>query len=128
MTANDVRIAVHGSQVDGFRQLDELNYPKNRMHLALGRSAPGVFRADVRIEEHGTDWTLSIDVAKLQPKSEVWITDQWYLGSPHPLKLDLEATIFADDLPQPITTPLVITIRTTERIYLETDFESVEDQ
>ncbi len=117
VTATDVRIEVHGSKTDGLLQFDELSHPKNRASVGVGGSMPSVFRSNVQVEEHGANWTLSVDVGKLQPKSDVWITDQWYIGSANPTRLDLRATIFADNLPDPISTPLIVTIELEESVY-----------
>lgn len=124
VTAEDVRVVIRGKQTDDLSLLDEHDHPKNRQQFGI----PTVLRSDVRVDQHGDGWSVSVDVGKLQPKSDVWISDRWYVGARRPLQLDVEAKVFADNLPEPISVPLVIKITTTERIYYPEDFEEREDE
>lgn len=124
VTAEDVRVVIRGTQTDDLSQMDEFDHPKNRQRFGVRR----VFRSNVKVDQHGDSWSVSVDVGKLQPKSEVWMSDRWYVGARRPLKLDLRAEIFADNLPEPLTVPLIVRIETTERIYRPEEFEEQEDE
>lgn len=128
VTAADVTAVIRGNQVDGLSHLDETSHPKNRTSVGLGGSMPSVFDSDVTVAEHGDHWTVTLEVGKLQPKSECWLAGRWYVGCRHATKLQLEAEIFADNLPEPIRVPLTVRIDTEEKVYEPRDFEESDDE
>lgn len=114
-TAHDVRVHMRMSKVEGVLQLDETTHPKNRWDF-------GVTRSKVHLQERGEDQILTIEAGKLQPKAEVWIPEHWYIGSSRSCRLPIEASVFADNLPNPREFDLAIDIDVVEREYYVEDF------
>jgi hypothetical protein len=55
--------------------------------------------------------TISTKIGNIQPKAEVWSASDFYIYSSKPHKLEFEALIFADNLPQPFSSTLLINIK-----------------
>ena len=64
----------------------------------------------VDLEFHNNTWTLTLNFGNIQPKAEEWIDDMIFIGAEQPNQLILEAKIFADNPPEPLSIPMSITI------------------
>jgi hypothetical protein len=70
---------------------------------------------------HGSQWTLTVYFGNVQPKSCVWADEPFYIGSSANESLDLEAVIYADNLPDPQKVKLSIEFEIENRLSLTTD-------
>lgn len=125
VTAIDVRVEIYGKVIEGLILNDEYNYPENRRGIW---GIPKPIITSVNHCEHGEDWTVSIDVKKLQPQEECWITDYLYVGSRSPLQVEMLAKIFADNIPVPQEVPLSISIVTSEKVYRKEEWDIQEEE
>lgn len=115
-TAQDVHVQMRMPKVAGVVQLDEATHPKNRWDVGA------TIRSKLELQERGEDQVLTIKAGKLQPKAEVWIPEHWYIGSSRSCRLPIEASVFADNLPNPRKFDLTIDIDVVEREYHVEDF------
>ena len=70
---------------------------------------------------HGSQWTLTIHFGNVQPKSSVWADEPFYIGSNAEEFLELEAVIYADNLPDPPKVKLTIEFEIENRFPLTID-------
>jgi len=70
---------------------------------------------------HDSQWTLTIDFGNIQPKSYAWADEPFYIGSSEKESLELEAVIYADNLPNPQKVKLTIEFQIENRIALTID-------
>lgn len=68
---------------------------------------PDVF-SEPLIEDLGSFYKIKYEIGNLQPKAEFWINKLFYVCSSKSNKLTIEINIFADNLPNPITSNLSI--------------------
>jgi hypothetical protein len=68
----------------------------------------------VAIDRHENNWFLSINFGSIQPKAESWLEEKIMIGSIKSQDIQFEATIFADNAPDPIRIPLCIRFRPEE--------------
>lgn len=64
-----------------------------------------------RVENTKNSWNLSAVFGNIQPRASSQ-SDVFYVGASQPCNLKLEATVFADNLPNPLIFPLSINIET----------------
>ena len=62
-----------------------------------------------------------MDIGKIHPKADSWCEYPFYIGSKESCRLDLIATIYADNLPIPVSVPLAINLRTKTRAITNDD-------
>ena len=113
--AEGVRVEVVGSSTDGISILNEDDLPRKPAYrrfdnlsrnLRIGpqsRQGP-----KTEVEHYGNGWTLTVNFGNVQPKSHVWTMEPFYIGSASRTCLELEASIYADNLPEPQKTTLTI--------------------
>lgn len=71
--------------------------------------------------EHGEQLTITVPFGNIQPKSCVWTSQPFYIGSGEKKSLKLEAVIYADNLPTPQKSNLVINFDIENKGYLTVD-------
>lgn len=100
---NDVTI-LSSSQID-------LEKPqKVRDHLTFSSSRIS-YGNSIKIVQDTTskkEWHISFDLNALQPKREIYPNFQFYVGAKKSTKINFEATIYADSLPETISHSLTI--------------------
>ena len=102
--ANNVRIEITNNFDHAVKILDELphkpssDFHANMMHNIRPINQP---KSPISISHHGNDWTLEISFGNVQPKSTVWLSEPFFLGSTEQKKFDITAFIYADNLPEP---------------------------
>ena len=66
-------------------------------------------------------WELKLDVGKLQPKSQHFVPAVFYVDVSHAVETQVSVSVFADNLPEPIT------FTTLLRVTVEESDVTVED-
>jgi hypothetical protein len=66
------------------------------------------------VSEREAGWEISAKIGSIQPKADAW-SEEFYVGSMTPCSIDLEALIYADNLPDPLTVPLTLSITAHKR-------------
>lgn len=118
--AIDVRITASGKTSDNLFIFDELQIPKkpmyqrDRLWIHRSISTPKIHR-DVFMDIHGDVWSIEVAFGKIQPRETKWSEDVLYVGAMEPLQLNMAASIFADNLPEPLKVPLSIKLKTEKR-------------
>lgn len=74
----------------------------------------------LHIEKRGNDHEVRIDIGDIQPKADA-ISEKLYVGVEETLNITLNATIFADNLPDPIRDSLTI------KFHVQEEAQSVDD-
>jgi len=119
-----VRVEIIGSSCGGITVRDQLPDkpayrlidvipPKIDARLSLQRQTEVVY--------HSSQWTLTIHFGNVQPKSSVWADEPFYIGSSAEKSLELEAVIYADNLPDPQKVKLTIEFEIENRPHLTID-------
>ncbi|MCK4958498.1 MAG: ATP-binding protein, partial [Planctomycetes bacterium] len=127
VSANDVRVQIKGVKKNELLVADKDGLPEQPRSpmegiMAVSNQVLPVFNhqgLDVQVLSHENHWIASIDVKKIQPQAEVWIEDLLYIGSKIPMTCEVEARIFADNLPAPLEYKMKIDIKTETRFYEE---------
>ncbi len=73
------------------------------------------------VVHHGTKWTLTVHFGNVQPKSCIWADEPFYIGSSAKESLELQALIYADNLPDPRKVKLTIEFEVENRFPLTID-------
>ena len=118
--ALDVRAVIDIPKLDELTIVEEKDLPQNptsgiaqifdmnsHLHVSPGLS----------INDLSDKWVVEVAFGKIQPHAEEWVHDVFYIGSKINLNVDMRARLYADNLPQPIETPLAIYIKPKEEIY-----------
>ncbi|HUP59943.1 MAG TPA: ATP-binding protein [Thermoanaerobaculia bacterium] len=84
-------------------QLDRFDAPKKRT------------KRSIELYRTATAWHITVIIPKVQPRQTHYLREPIYIGARTTATLDLQATMYADNLPDPIMTTLTIHITTTER-------------
>lgn len=117
MTAHDTRVVITIANVDGLRVLERRKVkPRslfNPMNLRL--------RGDFLVEQVTDCWELRLEVGKLQPKSQHFVPAVFYVDVNHSVETQVSVSLFADNLPEPMTFTAVL------RVTLEDLNVTVED-
>ena len=58
-------------------------------------------QSPIDIKYHNGGWTLIINFGDVQPKSTIWLDESFFIGSTHQEKFEVNASIYADNLPEP---------------------------
>lgn len=125
--AQNVRVQIIGSSSGSITVASELpDEPEYENITALSRNsylARLASQQDPRTEvvHHGDQWTISIHFGNVQPKSCVWAYEPFYIGSSEKEVLELEAAIYADNLPAPQNVKLIIEFKIENRFSLTVD-------
>ena len=120
--AINARLQMGGRKEDSLIIMDKRDYPSEPIYnfsaLMAGINPPFTNLSQatyVRIDHHGDSWTLTAQFGTVQPKAVIWSNGVFYIGAKEPCQLNLEAQIYADNLPEPIQVPLIIAIQTKSR-------------
>lgn len=122
-----VRVEIIGSSSGGITVRDKL--PDEPVYRLIDVIRPEIYAARLSLQGepqtevvyHGSQWTLIIHFGNVQPKSSVWADEPFYIGSNAKEFLELEAVIYADNLPDPPTVKLNIEFEIENRFPLAID-------
>ena len=114
--AEKVRVEIVSSLVDGITVINERDLPCKPVYRRIDKISATVptIRPRWREETHtdvklySSQWSITVSFGKIQPKSLVWATEPFYIGSMNKDYLEFEAAIYADNLPEPQQTMLKI--------------------
>lgn len=122
-----VRVEIIGSSSGGITVTDKL--PDEPAYRLIDVIRPDIYAArlssqrdpQTEVVYHGSQWTITVDFGKVQPKSSVWADEPFYIGSSAEKSLELEAVIYADHLPDPRKVKLTIQFEIENRSPLKID-------
>jgi hypothetical protein len=115
VTANNVRLLITEKQdprLKIFTESELTNRPEkyySYFHSSIVKSinsSPTYVKGDIDIAYHSTKWTLEVELGNIQPKAQVWSNDEFYIGMQEDATKEFHATLYADNLPNPIVVPL----------------------
>lgn len=125
--AIDVRVEVSVERREGLWILDENDYPSppSRGLIDMSRS-PLIHRPSpmISVATYGTQWSLVARFGKIQPQAVTWSDDVFYIASAKPLKLQVTASLFADNLHKPKIIPLQMDFIVSKRDMTPADLDS----
>ena len=109
-----VRVEIIGSSSGGITVRDKL--PDEPAYRLIDVIRPDIYAARLSLQRdpqtevvyHGSQWTITVHFGNVQPKSSVWADEPFYIGSTREKSLELEAVIYADNLPEPRKVKLTI--------------------
>lgn len=121
-----VRVEIIGSSSGGITVTDKL--PDKPAYRLIDVIPPNIYdrlslQRDPQTEvvDHVSQWTLTVHFGNVQPKSSVWADEPFYIGSNAEEFLELEAVIYADNLPDPPKVKLTIEFEIENRFPLTID-------
>jgi hypothetical protein len=122
-----VRVEIIGSSSGGITVGDKL--PDEPVYHLIDVIRPEIYAARLSLQRepqtevvyHGSQWTLTVHFGNVQPKSSVWADEPFYIGSNAEEFLELEAVIYADNLPDPGKVKLTIEFEIENRCPLTID-------
>jgi hypothetical protein len=125
--AQGVRVEIIGSSSSGITVTDEL--PDEPAYRYIDVIPPNLYAARLSLQRepqmevvyHGSQWTLTVHFGNVQPKSYGWADEPFYIGSSTQESLELEAIIYADNLPDPPKVKLTIEFEIENRSPLTID-------
>jgi hypothetical protein len=111
--AENVRVEISGSSIDGIAVMDESELPTKPAYRSIDRIPQfkpfwKQQQQQITVEHHGKGWSLTAKFGNVQPKSYVWASEPFYVGSMSQNELKFEAFIYADNLPEPQKVPLIV--------------------
>jgi|GEM_PF-1475075 len=122
-----VRVEIIGSSSGGITVTDKL--PDKPAYRLIDLIPPNIYAARLSLQRdpqtevvyHGSQWTITVHFGNVQPKSSVWADEPFYIGSTTEKSLELEAVIYADNLPEPRKVKLTIEFEIENRLPLTID-------
>jgi hypothetical protein len=66
----------------------------------------------VEVLKHGDQWIINLKFGDVQPKASIWLNDPFYIGSIGAEQLQMNALVYADNLPNPRSIPLLVSFET----------------
>ncbi|MGK7885053.1 MAG: helix-turn-helix domain-containing protein [Crocosphaera sp.] len=100
--AENVRIELINDFADSISILDELpSKPSTDLIRNIGFKRIRQQKSPIDITYHGNGWTLNVNFGNIQPKSCVWLSEHFFLGSMELEKFEPEIYIYADNLSEP---------------------------
>ena len=109
--AEQVRVEITGSHSGGIGVTDELpDKPADRLIDVRPRirSLWQQQKSMVEVRSYGDQWSVNIRFGNVQPRASVWLDEPFYLGSKSLEHLELNALIFANNLPEPQKAKLLV--------------------
>lgn len=110
VTAHDARVVITIAKAEGLRILERRKVqPRsqfNPLNLRL--------TSDFLVAQVTDGWELKLDVAKLQPKSQHFVPAVFYVDVSHAVETQVSVSVFADNLPEPITFTTVLRVTVEE--------------
>jgi hypothetical protein len=132
-TALNVRVEIVKPKEEGLLILDSSGYPiQPNYSMIPAVSRVGGLRNTLIAEDVTTvaetdrGWEISAKISSIQPKAEAW-SEAFYVGSVQPCSIELEASIYADNLPEPLKVPLTLSFTTCRRTITVEEFKSIAD-
>lgn len=114
--ASNVRMEISGMIDPEVSMCDSLHYPEYPRKELYGLSPISLYnQSNIDYSVHGKDWTITVPFGHIQPKASAWSRGSFYVGANNKKKLTFSAVIYADNLSDPFTIPLSITIDVKER-------------
>lgn len=121
-----VRVEIIGSSSGGITVTDKL--PDKPAYRLIDVIPPNIYdrlslqrEPQTEVVYHGSQWTITVHFGNVQPKSSVWADEPFYIGSTTEKSLELEAVIYADNLPEPGKVKLTIEFEIENRSPLTID-------
>jgi len=122
-----VRVEIVGSSSGGITVTDKL--PDEPVYRLTDVIRPDIYAARLSLQrepqtevvDHGSQWTITVHFGNVQPKSSVWADEPFYIGSTTEKSVELEAVIYADNLPEPGKVKLTIEFEIENRCPLTID-------
>lgn len=121
-----VRVEIIGSSSGGITVTD--NLPDKPAYRLIDVIPPNIYdrlslqrEPQTEVVYHGSQWTITVHFGNVQPKSSVWADEPFYIGSTTEKSLELEAVIYADNLPEPGKVKLTIEFEIENRSPLTID-------
>lgn len=115
-SAQNVRAEITVGKVDGARVLRTSSCPGKPKASTLGGLAFDLSRMvtinskSVDVDEYDDRWLITAEFGTVQPRTDMFSDYTFLIGSLKPCSMRLEAMVRADNLPDPVTTILVINI------------------
>jgi len=115
---------------DGIKLINEKYGPKRPQYrnelLNIRQTLPDLIKPitnkpDPKIEKYGDHWELIIDFGKILPRAKLWSTGIIYISADYSQKINIFASIYAENLPNPIPISLSVQIKTEKRPMERTD-------
>jgi len=112
--ANDVRVEILIPDPDyKIMILDEYEIPERPVTEHLQRVIQHRFDSvahDILVDRVGGNYLVQIKAEKVQPKATVWIKSQLYIGAIESCSIQFDAFLYADNIPEPITTQMEVNV------------------
>lgn len=117
--------------MQGLEVVDPDDYPQRPAKSFIGTVTPlsallARRPSSVSVVRHRDTWRVTVDMGKIRPKDSAWMEEPFYVGSKSNCSLELNARVFAENLPVPSTVPLVVKIKTKIRAITPEDLQSIE--
>jgi hypothetical protein len=115
VTASNVRLVITDEKDPMMRIItrSDLTQRPRKYHNFLSspaldslESMSTVFERNFDVEYHGTKWTLEAEFGSIQPKARIWSNGELFIGAHERSTKELQALLYADNLPNPIVIPL----------------------
>jgi len=105
-----VEIILNADDIVLADECDFPDRPRQRVKITDNISFPAIekSKSDVTINHHKRTWSISVHYGNIQPKAEDGLNNIVFIGSRKTQTLQVEAVIFADNIPAPIRQPLYI--------------------
>lgn len=116
-TARDIRltIAIDDPQSKVTVALNAPPEPDQLSHVDTPKKRIKTIKSPIDVHRTARAWHITTSIPKVQPRQTHYLREQLHIGAATTMSLNLQATMHADNLPEPITTILTIDITTTER-------------
>jgi len=119
----DVRLKISFLKQDDFYiKKESPKFPQRQQLSAFVNNIPLI--RDVSMHSRKTEWEVIWRIGDIQPKDKKW-SDSIFLGSKASLKIDCMATIFANNLSEPVSKKLSIRINVEKRVVSAEEINSM---
>jgi hypothetical protein len=81
-----------------------------------------------RVTEFPTHWELTVPFGNVLPKASVWSTDVIYVGSESSIDLAVPVRVYAENLANPLSPQLVISVSSERRPMTRADIDTPSDE
>ena len=104
--AQNVHIEIHGNSQNCLTIFDsdsEPEKPVEKKMETLSRSIKSIHARKIKttVEHKGSNWIISVEIGNIKPQQKICTEDPFFIGCTTSLSLNLEAFIYADNLPEP---------------------------
>jgi len=121
-----VRVEIVFLKDDALVLLDETEFPdppsKNTINFTASRLIQNPV-SQVTVRSFSDRWELIAEFGKIQPQAKNWSGDIFYVAATRPCEVDLNAQIFADNLPAPLIVPFHFQFTTPKRQMVSEDLD-----